>query len=102
MASDTSNNESYNCINLPKSSTLTDTLTHNLPSINLTTPGSSSSSSTINSRSFNSVKGNHIERIAVSLLSVCFILIVSKPYIDLPESILLSRTLKKDDISSLD
>ncbi|CAF1354170.1 unnamed protein product [Rotaria sordida] len=61
----TSNNESYNCINLLKSSILTDTSINNLSSLNLTTPGSISSSS----RSFNSVKGNHIERIAVSLLS---------------------------------
>ncbi|UJR08877.1 hypothetical protein I4U23_013132 [Adineta vaga] len=68
--SDTSNKESYNCINLLKSSTSTDTSSHNLPALNLTTPGSSTiSSSILNSRPFNSVKGNHIERIAVSLLS---------------------------------
>jgi hypothetical protein len=64
-----SNNESYNCINLLKSNSLTDTSITNLPSVNLPTPGSSS----LNSRPFNSVKGNHIERIAVSLLSVSLI-----------------------------
>ncbi|CAF0988616.1 unnamed protein product [Adineta steineri] len=70
ITSDTLNYESYNCINLLKPSTSTDTSIHTLPSLNLTTPGSSSSSSSIiNSRPFNSVKGNHIERIAVSLLS---------------------------------
>ncbi|CAF1601307.1 unnamed protein product [Adineta ricciae] len=70
LTSDISNNKSYNCINLLKPNTSTDTSSHNLPLLNLTTPGSSSTSSSIlNSRPFNSVKGNHIERIAVSLLS---------------------------------
>jgi len=78
--SEISNNDSYNCINLLKPSILTDIPIPNLPSLNLTTPGSISSSSSINSRPFNSVKGNHIERIAVSLLSV-------------------SRTLKKRSIN---
>lgn len=73
MISDTSNNEPYNCINLLKPSITTDTPMNNLSSLNLTTPGSLSSLLATNSRSFNSVKGNHIERIAVSLLSVCFI-----------------------------
>lgn len=59
MTSETSNND---CINLLKPSTLTDISTSSLP-----TSGSHTSS---NSRSTNSVKGNHIERIAVSLLSV--------------------------------
>ncbi|CAF3421690.1 unnamed protein product [Rotaria socialis] len=69
MLSDTSNNESYNCINLLKPSIMTDISINNLSLFNLTTPGSVSSPSSINSRPFNSVKGNHIERIAVSLLS---------------------------------
>ncbi|CAF4370535.1 unnamed protein product [Rotaria magnacalcarata] len=73
MISDASNNESYNCINLLKPSIMTDISINNLSLLNLTTPGSVSSPSSINSRSFNSVKGNHIERIAVSLLSVCLI-----------------------------
>jgi hypothetical protein len=63
------NNDSYNCINLLKSTTLTDIPIHNNPiPLNLTTVSNSLSS---NSRPINSVKGNHIERIAVSLLSVC-------------------------------
>ncbi|CAF2553008.1 unnamed protein product [Rotaria sp. Silwood2] len=69
MTLDTSNYESYNCINLLKPNIATDTSMNNLCSLNLTTPGSISSSSLTNSRPFNSVKGNHIERIAVSLLS---------------------------------
>ncbi|CAF3567059.1 unnamed protein product [Rotaria sp. Silwood1] len=69
ITSDTSNIESYNCINLLKPNISTDTSINNLSSLNLTTPGSISSSSLINSRPYNSVKGNHIERIAVSLLS---------------------------------
>ena len=58
---------SYNCVNLLKPSSLTDiSMNHRAP-LNLSTPGSTSA---MNSRSANSVKGNHIERIAVSLLSV--------------------------------
>ena len=62
-----SNADSYNCVNLLKSSSLADiSMNHRAP-LNLSTPGSTSAT---NSRSVNSVKGNHIERIAVSLLSV--------------------------------
>ena len=67
---DISTNEPYHCINLLKSNNSTDTTMTNLSATNLTTPGSISSSLT-NSRLCNSVKGNHIERIA-SLLSVGF------------------------------
>ena len=66
--------DAYNCINLLQPSILTSISSTNLPSVNLITPGSTittTSSSTINSRPFNSVKGNHIERIAASLLTVC-------------------------------
>jgi hypothetical protein len=65
---DTSNDESYNCINLLKPSILTDiSINKNSTPLKLTTLSGSLSS---NSRPFNSVKGNHIERIAVSLRSV--------------------------------
>jgi hypothetical protein len=65
----TSNSDSYDCNNLLKSSILTDIPIHNNPTpLNLTTVSNSLS---LNSRPFNSVKGNNIERIAVSLLSVC-------------------------------
>jgi hypothetical protein len=65
----TSNNDSYDCNNLLKPSILTDIPIHNNPTpLNLTTVSNSLS---LNSRPFNSVKGNNIERIAVSLLSVC-------------------------------
>ncbi|CAF0936329.1 unnamed protein product [Adineta steineri] len=60
-----STNDSYNCINLLKSNVLTDIPIHNSTPLNLKTITNSLSS---NSRSLNSVKGNHIERIA-SLLS---------------------------------
>jgi hypothetical protein len=66
---DTANHDSSNCINLLKPSILTDLpiISPSFP-LNLTTLSSSFSSS--NNRSLNSMKGNHIERIAVSLLSV--------------------------------
>jgi hypothetical protein len=65
---ETSNIESYNCINLLKPSILTDiSINKNSTPLKLTTLSGSLPS---NSRPFNSVKGNHIERIAVSLLSV--------------------------------
>lgn len=64
-------NDPYNCINLLKSSILTDiSINKNSSPHKLTTSSGSISS---NSRPFNSVKGNHIERIAVSLRSVSFI-----------------------------
>ncbi|CAF0960141.1 unnamed protein product [Rotaria sordida] len=64
---DTSANESYNSINLLKPKILTDIPINDKPTpLSLTTISGSTSS---NSRPFNSVKGNHIERIAVSLLS---------------------------------
>ncbi|CAF0841509.1 unnamed protein product [Adineta ricciae] len=57
-----SNNERYNCVNLLKPNILTDIPLSSNPK---TRPNSLSS----NSRPINSVKGNHIERIAVSLRS---------------------------------
>lgn len=58
-----------NCLNLFKPSILTD-ISINKKSSSLKLTASSSGSPSSNSRSNNSVKGNHIERIAVSLLSV--------------------------------
>ena len=73
-AHEASSHDAYSCINLLKPSILSDIpISTNLTPLNLTgAPGSlsSSSSSSSHSRLFNSVKGNHIERIAVSLLSV--------------------------------
>jgi hypothetical protein len=67
---DTLNDESYNCVNLLKPSILTDiSINKNPTPLKLTTLSGSLSS---NSRPFNSVKGNHIERIAVSLRSVSY------------------------------
>ena len=59
----------YNCINLLKPSVLTD-ISVNKKGTPIKLPVVSGSSPSSNSRSNNSVKGNHIERIAVSLLSV--------------------------------
>ncbi|CAF1408648.1 unnamed protein product [Rotaria sp. Silwood1] len=62
-----STNESYNSINLLKPKILTDIpINGKSTPLSLTTISNSTST---NSRPFNSVKGNHIERIAVSLLS---------------------------------
>jgi hypothetical protein len=64
----TKDEDTYNCINLLKPSILTDISINKKPTpLKLTALSGSLSS---NSRPFNSVKGNHIERIAVSLLSV--------------------------------
>jgi hypothetical protein len=63
----TKDDDTYNCINLLKPSILTDISINKKPTpLKLTALSGSLSS---NSRPFNSVKGNHIERIAVSLLS---------------------------------
>jgi hypothetical protein len=64
----TKDDDTYNCINLLKPSILTDISINKKPTPLKLTASSGSLSS--NSRPFNSVKGNHIERIAVSLLSV--------------------------------
>ncbi|CAF3336647.1 unnamed protein product [Rotaria socialis] len=65
---DTSTNVSFKSINLLKPKMLTDLPINDKTTTPLHLTTISGSTST-NSRSFNSVKGNHIERIAVSLLS---------------------------------